>query len=345
LVLVLVDGFKALLSRQAASVITYHQLRTFLAVARTGSLTKAAREMNATQPTVSLQLHALRKFLGTPLFERPGGRFQLTPAGERLRRYAEESVGGLRSLQQDVAALNGSLAGPLAVGATFVVSRYVLPSALSRFREQFPDVDLQLHVELPEPLFGDLLSNALDVGCHIGARTPPGLTVERLGGAEFVIIASPRHPLAGQGRTTPHELSEHPFVAFVSAPLRELIETKLRSAGVTPRVMAEGRHHDAVKKLVERSAGYAMLIRASVEDDLARHRLVALELDGPPILGEIVMTYRSQPVVSPLVREFIRSVRAELEGKHDATPVDDASRRRKRHRPAPAGRSMPGRRS
>ena len=116
-------------------MITYHQLRTFLAVSRTGSLTRAARELNMTQPTVSLQLNALRDFLGTPLFQ-------------------------------------GSLADPLAVGATFVVSRYVLPSALSRFREQFPDVDLQLHVEFPEPLFRDLLSNALDAGCHIGARTP-----------------------------------------------------------------------------------------------------------------------------------------------------------------------------
>jgi DNA-binding transcriptional LysR family regulator len=324
-------------------MITHRQLHTFLAVARTGSLTRAARELSATQPTVSLQLHALRKFLGAPLFERPGGRFQLTPAGERLRRYAEESVGGLRSLEQDIAALNGNLVGPLAVGATFVVSRYVLPSALSRFREQFPDVDLQLHVELPEPLFRDLLNNGLDVGCHIGARTPPGLTAERLGQAELVIIASPRHPLAGRARTSPQELSEHPFVAFVSAPLRELIETKLRSVGVTPRVMAEGPHHDAVKKLVERCVGYAMLIRASVEDELVTHRLVALELDGPPILGEIVMTYRSRPAVSPIVREFIRFVRAELEAKDDATP--GAAARRRRLGPAPAGRSIPRRRA
>ena len=319
-------------------MITYHQLRTFLAVVRTGSLTKAARELHATQPTVSLQLHALRSFLGAPLFERPGGRFRLTPAGERLRRYAEESVGGLRSLQQDVAVLMGSLAGPLAIGATFVVSRYVLPSVLSRFREQFPDVDVQLHVEFPEPLFRDLLSNGLDVGCHIGARTPSGLTVERLADAEFVIISSPRHPLAGRRRITPRELSGHAFVAFASVPLRELIEEKLRGAGVAPRVVAEARHHDAIKKLVERSAGYAMLIRASVEDDLVRGRLVSLELDGPPIVGEIVMTYRSQPAISPLVREFINFVRAELEAKDDARSDAAVLLRGRRRGAAPAAR-------
>jgi DNA-binding transcriptional LysR family regulator len=319
-------------------MITYHQLRTFLAVARTGSLTRAARELNATQPTVSLQLHALRNFLGAPLFERPGGRFRLTPAGERLRRYAEESVGGLRSLQQDVAALKGSLAGPLAVGATFVVSRYVLPAALSRFREQFPDVDLQLHVEFPEPLFQDLLSNSLDVGCHIGARTPSGLTVERLAEAEFVVISSPRHPLAGRKRIAPKELSEHSFVAFASVPLRELIEGKLRGAGVVPRAVAEARHHDAIKRLVERSTSYAMLIRASVEDDLLRGRLVTLDLDGPPSAGEIVMTYRSQSSISPLVREFINCVRSELETKHEATKEADVFPAHRRRRRMPAAR-------
>ena len=86
-------------------MITYHQLRTFLTVVRLGNLSKAARELNSTQPTVSSQLHALRDFLGAPLFERPSGKFRLTPAGEMLHRYAEEAVGKLRILQQDVNAL------------------------------------------------------------------------------------------------------------------------------------------------------------------------------------------------------------------------------------------------
>ena len=94
----------------ATPVITYRQLETFLAVARTGRLTKAARELNAKQPTVSLQLRELRKFVGAPLFEGPGGTFRLTPAGESLCRYAEETVGGLRLLRQEVAARTGHFA-------------------------------------------------------------------------------------------------------------------------------------------------------------------------------------------------------------------------------------------
>src|ERR1700693_5772294 len=106
-------------------MITYNQLRTFLAVTRTGHLTKAARELHTSQPTVSLQLGALRKSLGIALLERHENGFRLTPAGEKLRRYAEDVLDGLRILRQDIEALKGSLGGPLAVGTTFGVSRYV----------------------------------------------------------------------------------------------------------------------------------------------------------------------------------------------------------------------------
>lgn len=301
-------------------MMTYRQLRTFLTVARTGSLTTAAKELNATQPTVSLQLHALRKFLGSPLFERPGGRFCLTPAGEKLRRYAEETLGNLRILQQDTAALRGTLAGPLALGATFVISRYVLPLTLSRFREQFPGVDLQLHVDVPHPLFSRLLANTLDAACYIGVDHPPGLTVEPVCDVTFIVFASPRHPLAGRRKISPQDLSDQPFVVPATAVLRDLMERKLRAVNVKPRPAAEGKHHDAVKQLVERDAGYSMLIEPSVADELSSGRLVALKLDAPPILGQIVIAYPTRSVTPPIVRSFVDFVRATLTRDRETPP-------------------------
>jgi LysR family transcriptional regulator, low CO2-responsive transcriptional regulator len=317
--------------------ITYHQLQTFLAVARSGNLTKVARELNATQPTVSLQLRALRKSLGISLFERPGGRFRLTPAGEKLRRYAEEALDGLNTLQQEIAVLKGSLTGSLAVGVTFFVVSRVLPEP-PRFRAQFPGVDIQLHVDLPEPLFNHLLTNTLDVACYLKVRTPPGLTVELLGEEEFAIIASPQHRLAGRRRISAKELSEEPFVVSSVSVFRELVEAKLRAVGVTPRVVAEARNYDAVNELVDRNVGYSMHLKPLVAADIAAGRFVPLRLDGPPILGEIVVAFRTRRAVPPLIEEFVRFMRAELErprsGRGPETPTRDA----------PGGRAVGARR-
>ena len=307
-------------------MITYPQLRTFLAVVRARNLTKAARELNTSQPTVSLQLRALRKSLGATLIERPNNGFRLTPAGDRLRRYAEETLGGLRTVQQEIAALKGTLAGPLAVGLTFALNNHVLPAALSRFRAQFPGVDVEIHVDLPEPLFRHLLGNTLDVACYIRVRTPPGLTIEPLGDEELVIIASPRHPLASRRRVTPKELSDQPFVVAAQPLFRELLEDKLRAAGVTMRTVIEARNNDAVKKLVERNAGYSMYVKPRVTTELARGQLAVLNLDGPPILGEIVAAFVSRPVVSPLVQEFVRFLRTELAGDRGAPGLDERAR-------------------
>lgn len=291
--------------------ITYHQLQTFLAVARTGNLTTVARELNATQPTVSLQLHSLRKALGTPLFERPGGRFRLTPAGEKLRRYAEEALDGLRTLQQEIAVLKGSPTGSLAVGVTFFVLSRVLPDP-SRFRAQFPGVDIQVNVDLPEPLFSRLLTNTLDVACYLKVRTPPELTVETLGEEEFAIIASPQHRLAGRRRITAADLSEESLVVSSSKVYRELVETKLRAVGVIPRVTAEARNSDAVNALVDRNMGYTMHLKSLVAANIAAGRFVLLQLEGPPILGEIAVAFRSRRDVPPLIEDFVRFIRAEL---------------------------------
>jgi DNA-binding transcriptional LysR family regulator len=292
--------------------ITYHQLQTFLAVARSGNLTKVARELNATQPTVSLQLRSLRKSLGIPLIERPSGRFRLTPAGERLRRYAEETLDGLRSLYQDIDILKGSLTGALAVGVTsFVVGR-VLPG-LGRFRAQFPGVDFQLHVDLPEPLFNQVLSSTLDLACYIKLRAPLGLTVEPLATEEFVIIASPQHPLAGRRRINPQELSEQPFVITTTLVYRELVDAMLRAVGVMPRVVAEARNSDALSELVKRNIGYSLLPKPLVTAEIAAGRFVPLRLDVPPLMGEIVVAFRSRRSVSPLIEEFVRFMRADLQ--------------------------------
>jgi len=295
-------------------MITYRQLQTFLTVARIGSLTQAARELGASQPTISLQIKALSTALAIDLVERHGRGLRLTPGGEALKLYAGGVVDGLRALQQHVAALKGGQTGTLAVGASATAGGYVLPPILSRFRLRFPRVDVQLHVDNPEHLFRDLGTGALDVVFSVGVQTPPGLAVEVVCEEELVIVASPRHALSRRGRrVTPRELSREPLVTSLPGALfGELVERKLGEAGVTPRVAAQARHPEAMKRLAENDMGYALLFRPSVAEELRTGRLVALRLSGGPIMGHMVLAFRSQPVLSPLVRQFVAFVRHEL---------------------------------
>lgn len=313
-------------------MITYRQLQTFLAVARAGSLTLAARELGASQPTVSLQLKALGETLAAALVERRGRGLRLTPAGEALQLYAGSVLEGLRALEQHVAALKGGETGSLAVGASATAGGYVLPSVLRRFRDRFPHIDVQLHVDNPEHLFQDLVANALDVVFSVGVRAPSGLTVERVCEEELVIVASPRHPLAGRRRVTPGELSREPLVTSLAGALfRELVESKLREAGVVPRVAVQARHPEAMKKLVENNMGYSLLFRPSVDAEIRQGQLVALKLEAGPIMGEMIVAFSPRPVLSPVVQQFVSFVRTELAAGRDHTGA-------RRSRPLRTGR-------
>jgi DNA-binding transcriptional LysR family regulator len=269
-----------------------------------------ARELNATQPTISHQLQSLRKALGTQLFERQGGRFRLTQAGERLRRYAEETLDGLRAMHQDIAVLKGSLAGSLAVGVTYFVVDRVMPR-LPRFRAQFPGVNVHVHADRPDPLFAQLLAETLDVVCFLKIRTPPGLVLEPFAEEELVVIASPRHRLARRRRVSAAELSEEKLIMSNVSAFRELVEARLAAAGVTPRVVEEVQNYETVKDLVRRNLGYSLHVKPMVAAELAARQLVSLRLDGPALRGELVVGYRSRPTVSPLIRQFADFLRSD----------------------------------
>lgn len=294
-------------------MITFRQLETFLAVARTRSLTQAARELSASQPTVSLHVQALGRVLGTTLVERHGRGIRLTPAGQALAGDARQLVDGLRALQERVHMVEAGHAGSLAVGASATTGGYILPALLGRFRARFPRTEVQLHVDSPEHLFRDLLADVLDLVFSVGVRAPAGVAVEPLAEEELVLVVAPSHPLARRRRVTPAELSGQPLVTSLpGASFRELVEDKLRTAGVQPRVATEARHPEAMKKLVEHGLGYSLLFRSSVGDELASGRLAALRLTGPPLRGQLVLAVHPRRPLRPLAQRFTEFLRAEL---------------------------------
>src|SRR6476659_1328452 len=122
------------------------QLRAFCAIAKLGTLSRAADALFLSQPSVSLQLSALEKELGARLVERRRRRVALTREGQALYELALPLVEGLDSLDQQFRALNAGPAGRelnLAAGASTI--QYLLPPLVRAFREAHPDVKLQLH--------------------------------------------------------------------------------------------------------------------------------------------------------------------------------------------------------
>src|SRR5437868_5755769 len=138
-----------------------HQLRYFVAVAETGSFTRAAEREGVTQPTLSEQIIRMEGQIGRRLFDRLGRKVVLTEAGQELLGRAQAILAAVAEAER--AVKDSAEGGQLRVGAIPTIAPFLLPSTVTRFRKQHPGVRLQLKEDLTERLLADLLAGELDL--------------------------------------------------------------------------------------------------------------------------------------------------------------------------------------
>src|SRR5437764_14178798 len=170
--------------------LTLGQLRTFLAVASTGSVRAAADQLVVTQPAVSSALAAVRKQVGVALVARDGRGLRLTPAGAAL---AERARAALALLDESVAAARGAAdpgRGRLRLASVTTAGEHLAPPLLASFLADHPGVSISLEAGNRRRV-ADLLSHH-EVDLAIGGRPPPGAVTLAVRANRLVVVAAPR---------------------------------------------------------------------------------------------------------------------------------------------------------
>src|SRR5580700_9963377 len=129
-----------------------HQLRYLVAVARTGSFSRAARECRVAQPSLSQQILKLEEELGDRLFERTRRKALLTPAGSLFLPYAVSILESAKRARQEIREIGGQVRGKILLGALPTIAPYFLPDIIRSFREKYPGVELIIHEETTQQL-------------------------------------------------------------------------------------------------------------------------------------------------------------------------------------------------
>ena len=154
----------------------WDDLRTFLAVARTGSLTEAARGLGVSYSTVSRRLSALEAGLGARLFERSGGGYALTAAGEEMLETARRMEAEFDAFARRVQGRDARLSGRVRVATTDALATTFMPEIAS-FSRRFPDIELDL-ISTMEP--AELAMREAEVALLVTDRPPADLVGRRL---------------------------------------------------------------------------------------------------------------------------------------------------------------------
>jgi DNA-binding transcriptional LysR family regulator len=240
-------------------------LRTFLVLARTGSMTRAAATLSVSQPAISGQLKRLEQALGATLFHRRGRGLALTPSGEGFRAHATDCLDALDAGREALGALGSLTKGTLAIGGGATSTNFLLPPILKDFHKSHPGVRFTIR-EAPSRTISEAVgAGELDLGI-VTLPLPPGsgerLAVEEWLIDELVLLPPPDHPLAKRRTFRWEDLDGQPLIAFESgSAVRGLLDRRLAEHAVAPAVVMELRSIAGITAMVEAGIGLGFVTR------------------------------------------------------------------------------------
>lgn len=302
--------------------MTLQHLRYFLAVARTGRFTLAARQLHVTQPTVSSAIAELEQDMGVRLFHR-GRQVELTLEGRTLVDYAVQIEDLLDEARERVAGGSPQRGDSFRFGAIDAAVIYLLPEVLRAYVAEHPQVELAIEVG---PTSRDLVEQVLANRSEFAIISLPydhsRLCTLTLLHDEMPLVVGPLHPLAGRRRVRVRDIASEPFILFQPDSVsRRIVDEHFAEAGFTPRAVMEMRSPEAMRKLVEAGVGVSFLPRMAVADSIAAGSLCEVPVAGLSVRREIGLGWRRGRHFGPAVRALVESFLARyglVETWHDA---------------------------
>lgn len=167
--------------------LDWDNLRHFLALVRSGSVTRAAHGLRVNQTTVSRRITALEDRLGKKLFERSGNGWLLTPIGEALVASAENMAEEATAIERRVMADSRELSGRLRLTIADVCTQYLTMPAIQAFARQYPNVELEI-VAATDVL--DLTAREADVALRTTVQPPPNLIGKRIARLAYAVYGT-----------------------------------------------------------------------------------------------------------------------------------------------------------
>lgn len=257
--------------------VSLDQLRTFIAAAEAGSFSAAGRRLKRAQSVVSQTLANLEGQIGVRLFDRSGRYPKLTPQGQALLADARAVTGGVDVFKARAKGLAGGLEAELSIAVNVLFPTAVLTAAVEDFQHTFANTPLRIAVEG----LGAVIEPVLDRRCHFGIRGPlgmsdPDLVGERLLAIEYLMVASPRHPLSRMPAPIPRAEAEK-HVQLVLTDRSSITEGRdLRVfSPKTWRLSDIGAKHAFLRS----GLGWGGMPRHMIEADFASGALVPLVLE------------------------------------------------------------------
>ena len=275
------------------------ELRNFMQVARTGSVSRAALELRLAQPALSRQIGKLEHELGVSLFTRHGRGVRLTVAGSVLLERAETIAQLVHETSEEIKQDRAPTRGRFTLGAPPAAGRLLIPPFVERFQKAWPQTTLHMREGVTSSLLEWLIDKRLDLALLHNPPHLETLNISSVVSERMFVIGPPvaRLKRAKNSRTYRiRDFGELPLILPNMAHTnRRLVEHAALEHGVRLRIKIEADSVAFAKAMVENGLGYTILTYAAVQDELARKKLTAYPIVQPTLSTRVsIVTLREK---------------------------------------------------
>ncbi|MDN3523779.1 LysR family transcriptional regulator [Halomonas sabkhae] len=302
-------------------------LQAFLAVADSGSFSRAAEQLHLTQPAVSKRIAVLEGQIDARLFDRIGRRVALTEAGRLLLPRARRILVMVDDSRRALGNLSGDVAGRLTLATSHHLGLHRLPSLLEDYTHRHRRVRLDLHFLDSEQAYQGVLDGELEIAAATLSPTPePQLTTVPVWIDRLCFVCARHHPLARRRQLALQELCAHD--AVLPGPMtftRRLVESRFAAAGLELPVAISTNYLETLKMMTGIGLGWSLLPESMLGEELQE-----LDVDHPPIqrpLGYLVHRNRTLSNAARAMLEMFdaaRTAEAQAWSPGSSAPASEA---------------------
>ncbi|UQZ32222.1 transcriptional regulator [Paenibacillus sp. PK3_47] len=278
--------------------MTLLQLEILLAVAETGSFTKAGEKLLSSQSGVSHTIADLEKELGVLLFTRSRTGVTLTEAGEQILLHAREIIRQTGLISQVAASGKSLQSGTVRVGAfpSFAASR--IPELFQTFRARFPGIELVLFEGNYAEVEAWIRDGAVDLGFLV--HSGPDLDILQMVKDPYVIVLPPDHALGQQEIISIEQLENEPFILLSSGCEKTVLDA-FQQKGLNLDARYQVAENSTVISMVE--AGMGVTIVPSMILPASPAKVTVRQLTEP-LSREVALAVRSREKITPAAAAF-----------------------------------------
>jgi LysR family transcriptional regulator, transcription activator of glutamate synthase operon len=279
------------------------QLKYFQEVAKHQHLTKAAQELNVSQPALSKMISKLEQRLGYQLFDRTGRQIRLNKLGESYLKIVENVFLELQKGEKELAFLTEKQNELISVAVTIPT---ILPQLLGGFLEDHPKARFRQYQAFADRMKLQLETGEIDVGISTFPIEGDNIEWYPIIEEEILLAVPLSHPLAERENILLNEVENDPFIVMPPGyGFRQMTENFCAEAGFYPDFAFEGDETGVTYELVEKGLGIAFSPSLIRSQRLSSLKLVELSITEPKCMRSVGLAWHKERAKTKAVQEFI----------------------------------------